>query len=373
MQKMTQEDITSFYKLLLQFSNFTLDDTKGVILTHDGKECLAMDPRTNTEKPIRITRPGMVDDPAYTDLNPLLVLEGVQPALAWFWQTRLAGLSAIVKEIILSCLTTGVEAKDEDYDRLSLITGISSKFDKQMITDVGKINSADIFRIFYDKSRKTAEAQTELFTEGIQKKHKFRKKTWEVVQELFLRIFGITKADDLEKYRYKATILSIPDIDAKMHVVLMVMKQIGGYVEKFMTLNIPIDELEKHVANLETYAKVSAWMTATVAKKMSASATPGWGAIPVTNKSTSTVIRAANTEAHPQQIPVAPATSIMPPAVETPALPKAIPVPGFPYSQQSGGLVGATAVPVSFGAVMPPATEPIDAEGIRARNVIRVG
>ena len=382
-QKIDNNTVLDFVKLLLGYTNYTLDDVRGTILTNEGKECTVEDPIDRQVKPVRVVRPGMADDKGFTNLNPFIVLEGVQPALDWFYLTRLCGLSAMIKKTIVGCVKTGVEGKSEDYEALGLISGLSEKFDAQMVTELEKINCLDVFKIFYNKSTKTAEAQTELFTEGIEKQHKFRKKTWNVVRTLFLKVLGLEKDDDLKKFKYKATILNIPDVDAKLHVFGAVMAAAKPYIEKIMGVDLRLDDFNAHMKNLETYVKLCAWITTAVGKNNQTTAgRPAWTDIPVSPRTTPGMAipikptngmmpsLAADTSRMPAATPIGSTTitGMMPPAAATP--PPAIPVQGYgmmppAYAPQPTTMVGMMPGVSMYGAPAPVQTSGRIPEGVR--------
>lgn len=356
-EKIDNNTVLDFVKLLLGYTNYSLDDVRGTILTNEGKECTAEDPIDRQVKPIRVVKPGMADDKGFTNLNPFIVLEGVQPALDWFYVTRICGLSAMIKKTIVACVKTGVEGKSEDYEALGLISGLSEKFDAQMVTELEKINCLDIFKIFYNKSTKTAEAQTELFTSALEKQHKFRKKTWSVVRTLFLKILKIEKEDDLSKFKYKATILNIPDVDAKLHVFGAVMSAARPYIEKLMGIDLHVKEFNRHMKNLETYVKLCAWITTAVGKNgQTTTSRPAWTDIPIAPRSTPGMA-----------IPIKPSSGMMPSlSQDTSRMPPATPV----NSTMATGMmpqVTPTAPPpisVSSGGMMPPLYSPSPMSGM---------
>lgn len=356
-QKIDNNTVLDFVKLLLGYTNYSLDDVRGTILTNEGKECTAEDPIDRQVKPVRVVRPGMADDKGFTNLNPFIVLEGVQPALDWFYVTRICGLSAMIKKTIVACVKTGVEGKSEDYEALGLISGLSEKFDAQMVTELEKINCLDVFKIFYNKSTKTAEAQTELFTSSLEKQHKFRKKTWTVVRTLFLKILGIEKEEDLSKFRYKATILNIPDVDAKLHVFGAVMAAAKSYIEKLLGIDLHVKEFNRHMKNLETYVKLCAWITTAVGKNgQTTTARPAWTDIPITPRTTPGMA-----------IPIQPSSGMMPSlAPDTSRMPAATPVNSTIATGMMPQVASAAppSIPVQSGGMMPPLYTPSPTSGM---------
>ena len=355
---MTQIDnntVLEFIRLLLQYTKYSMDETRGTILNEEGKECTIEDPIDRQVMPIRIVRPNMVYDRTFTDLNPFVVLEGVQPATDWFYATRIMGLSVWIKKTLVACVKTGVEGKSEEYDKLGFISGLSEKFDAQMVSEIEKINAADVFKIFYNKSTKTAEAQTELFTEELEKRHKFRKKTWTTVRALFLKLLGIEKEEDMARFTYKTSVLRIPDIDAKLHVFGAILNVVGKVIEQFTGADMHVKEFMKHLDNVEGYGKLYSWVTTAVSKNGTTASKPSWNEIPVSPNRVPTG----------QPIPISSGSKPAEMPSTAPAKPEAMPQTAAPHMSQPGMMPTSQPAyyPTSgygYGAYgsMPPAYQP---------------
>ena len=263
MNEITNIDVLEFLRQLCNLGNaFHLNEETMIIEKNDGQACCVQE--GDQVKPVQILFNGMVRDEANALLNPFKMVEGNNPALTWFYQSRFTVVSVLVKKLIIRIVEVGYTKETEDYDQMKVLAKISENCDKTMVEELQKINASDYLRIFYNKRNKTAEAQTAIFTDMLESQHKFRKKTWKTVRELFRELFQLGDADTMAKYMYRATILSIPEIDAKLHVMGMVLKAIDPWCNTLLKTPVESEKFEKHLKNLEVYARMYAWFTAKV-------------------------------------------------------------------------------------------------------------
>jgi len=337
MNEITNVDILKFLRLLCNIGGaFHLNEEKMIIEKNDGQACCVQE--GDQVKPIQILFSGMVKDDDNAILNPFKMVEGNNPALNWFYQSRFTVISVLVKKMILRIVEVGYTKESEDYDLMRVLAKYSDQCDKTMVDELQKINASDYLRIFYNKKNKTAEAQTAIFTDMLESQHKFRKKTWKVLRDLFREVFQMGDADTMSKYTYRATILSIPEIDAKLHVMGMILKVIDPWCTTLLKTPLESEEFEKHLVNLETYARMYAWFTAKVdgnnntivdnhqASGLPVGVSPAWDnkpAVPVTTQQSSRDVNEIRTDV-PDAPPLPAPASIAP----APVLPTA--TPGIP-------------------------------------------
>lgn len=260
MNQLTNDDVQAFIEMLVTFGGVNRLDSNMVILEEDGSAHTIPDGDTN--KPVQILHSGMIKDENNFIFNPLKMIEGSNPAFNWFYNSRIMILANIIREIIVNVVELSVSKETENYDILQLLTDVSESCDKLTVSELKNINAADYFRIFYNKKTKVAEAQTLLFSDEAETMYKLRKKSWVAVRNLMRNLFKLkTDETTLNAYRYHATILSVPELDAKLHVMSQVINLIDPWA-KMIGYDLRGEEFKKHLDNLETYVRMFAWFTA---------------------------------------------------------------------------------------------------------------
>ena len=260
MNKLTNQDVQEFIELLVTLGDMNRLDANMIILDSDGNACTIRD--GNTVKSIQILHNGMVKDENNFIFNPFKMIEGNNPAFNWFYNSRMLILSNIIRKIILKIVELSVSKETENYDVLQLLTNVSESCDKLTISELEEINALDYFRIFYNKKTKVAEAQTLIFSDEIESNHKLRKKTWTAVRNLMRNLFKLKEDEStLSAYNYHATILSIPELDAKLHVMFQVIELMDPWA-KMIGYDLRVEDFRKHLENLESYVRMFAWFTA---------------------------------------------------------------------------------------------------------------
>ena len=381
MNEITNLDVLDFLRQLCNLGNvYHLNEETMKIEQADGQECCVRE--GDQVKPVQILFNGMIKDDSNALLNPFKMVEGNNPALTWFYQSRFTVVSVLVKKMILRIVEVGHTKESEDYDLMKVLAKYSDQCDKTMVEELQKINASDYLRIFYNKKNKTAEAQTAIFTDMLESQHKFRKKTWKVLRDLFREIFQMGNDETMAKYTYKATLLNIPEIDAKLHVMGMILKAIDPWCTTLLKTPVESEKFEKHLINLEVYARMYAWFTSKVDSNnnnvvsnhqpgdIAVGQSPAWGntpAIPVaTQMAPATDSNEIRIDTPPAaQIPTAPAMPLpggnIPGMKSSPApLPLPAAVPGVPLMMTPAALpiappiaVAATATPTPTVAPMP--------------------
>lgn len=265
MNTLTNQDVQDFIELLVTFGDVNRLGSDMVILDIDGKPHMIRD--GESDKPVQILHNGMIKDENNFIFNPFKMIDGFNPAFNWFYNSRILILSNIVKQIIIKAIELSVSKETEDYDILQLLTNVSESCDKLTISELSEINGADYFRITYNKKTKVADAQTLIFSDEIETTHKFRRKTWTAVRNLMRNLFKL-KDDEtsLSAYSYHATILSIPELDAKLHVIYNVISVLDPWA-KLIGYDLRVEDFKKHLENLESYVRMFAWFTAKATSK----------------------------------------------------------------------------------------------------------
>ena len=260
MGPITNDTVMDFIRQLVNLGGVDfLKEPEMLILNRDGEPRCVSDGDKN--KPIQIIVPGMLKDDNNFLFNPFKMVEGNNPAYVWFYTSRGSNIAVITKLIMAKLIELAVAKETTDYESLQLIADLSSVCDEQMQNELKKINAADILRVFYNKKNKTAEAQTGLFTDEIETQYKLRKKTWSTIRTIFKTIFELNEEDiTMSKFRYRAIILNIPEIDAKLHVISKLIKKLEPW-SKVIGVTFEADKFEEHLKNLEAYSRMYAWFT----------------------------------------------------------------------------------------------------------------
>ena len=261
MEQITHNDVQDFIKLLVTYGNlYYLDDDLVIHQELDGEKVTVLDEQK--QKPLQILHTGMIKDENNFIFNPFKTIEGNNPGLNWFYTSRIMIASGMVKELILKLVELCASKDTKNYDILQLIDGVSELCDNDMLTEFKKITASDYLRIFYNRKVKTAEAQTAIFGDEIELQHKMRKKSWTVLRQLMRNLFKLGKDEyTLSNYKYRATILTIPEIDAKLHVLYMITELLYPW-QDLIGQTFDLDGFKHHLENLETYARMCAWFTA---------------------------------------------------------------------------------------------------------------
>lgn len=260
MGPITNDTVMEFIRMLVNLGGVDfLKEPEMLILNKEGEpRCI---PDGDKQKPIQIIVPGMLKDDNNFLFNPFKTVEGNNPAYNWFYMSRGSNVAVITKMIMMKLIELATAKETADYESLQLIADLSSACDEQMQAELKKINAADILRVFYNKKTKTAEAQTGLFTDEIETQYKLRKKSWTTIRTIFKTIFELQDEDlTMGKFHYRAIILNIPEIDAKLHVISKLIKKLEPW-SKIIGVVFEPDKFEEHLQNLEVYSRMYAWFT----------------------------------------------------------------------------------------------------------------
>ena len=261
MNPITNDTALEFIRLLVNIGGIDmLKEPEMIILDPEGQpRCVK---EGDTTKPIQIIMNGMVKDENNFLFNPFKSVEGNNPAYIWFYTSRCSNVAFITKLIMQKLIQLAVEKETKTYEHLQLITDIAEACDSQMETELMKINAADILRVFYNKKIKTAEGQTMLFSDEIETQYKLRKKSWTTLRKIFSTIFELEEGEvTMSGYMYRATVLHIPEIDAKLHVIGKLIEKLAKWSE-LIDVKFEPEKFNEHLKNLEQYSRMFAWFTA---------------------------------------------------------------------------------------------------------------
>ena len=230
-----------------------------------------------TEKPLAIWYSGA---PTTTDvvwLNPFKELAGRYPEREWFFALLSLGAARLTKQIIMKVVKDCVSASDDNYNEFALMSKVRSKVDEKTKDEIDKIGPLMFVSINYNKAKKTAEAQTELFDDQVREAFpKIRKKTWEAIEAIFVDIFGEDR--EMGDFKYTSKNLNIPETEAKLNIAIALYSALDPYAKDILNQDLHSAELREHLEVLEGYAKLYEWAVVNRAEypQQNMNAGPAW-------------------------------------------------------------------------------------------------
>ena len=287
-----------------------------------------------TSKTVVFFYEGMLMNKDLYIFNPFKESIGINPARDWFYGELNAIVGMMLKALMVRVVKDAVNKDDGNYKQFPLMSRIMDKVDEAMIDEIEKIRTLDLILIFYNKTKKTAEAQCAVLTDEYRQQHtKFRKKTWEVLEILIEAFLGTLEVS--ETYNYTATLLNIPETDAKLHVIIGLVRTLHPWCRDITGLDLHIAELDEHLEALEGYAKLYAWVSQSSALSTATQSVAPWNrGLPTTaNNQPAQVVPAWATPPPPQMlqpVSVVPAYSMPQPCSYA--------GPGMPVSAVPGSL-----------------------------------
>jgi len=231
-----------------------------------------------TEKPLAIWYSGA---PCTTDvvwLNPFKELAGRYPEREWFFALLSLSVGRLTKLITMKVIDDCVKMTDDNYQEFALMSKVRSKVDEKTKEEVDKIGPAMFVSINYNKTKKTADAQTLLFDDQLKEAFpKIRKKTWEAIHEIFKTIYGDTQVP-LEDFKYTSKNLNIPETEAKLNIVIALLTSLDPFATDILNQELHSAELQQHLEVLEGYAKLYEWAVVNRAEypQQNINAGPAW-------------------------------------------------------------------------------------------------
>ena len=207
-------------------------------------------------RPVAIFKEGMsVGD--YVILNPFTDVCANSPERAWFVNKMCAFPGALIKRIIIGMIEIGTsKTKDAGYKANKFVSKWIGDMDQKMLEEVKRIDSIDWAVIFYDRGKMVAQLHSNIGYDDLkdQFKTKIRKSSWPIFVDM---VKTLLKLDDkkAESLVYKRTIVSIPKVDAILHLLADVLERLETPTKEFTDIEIPVKEIKEHLANLEVYCE----------------------------------------------------------------------------------------------------------------------
>lgn len=363
-QVISQQQITDYLKLLVEYGGVWKVSDDYTILTPDGNPVL-LDLGSNKQLPMKIFNPHMTTSAQCIYLNPFKESLAPSPERSWFWVSRSMILGFLCQEMLKALVTKLLTKTEQELDvsDLDLAKAVVDNVDEKTLDALNCLKPSDYATIFYHKKTKTAQLQCPVLQTEHQEsfKSKLRKKDWAVVTTFMETVLRTDKPEEL--YTYTAsTIISMLEGEAILNVLTKITEAIAPYVQTLLGRELPVDAMISHLELLPKYHKLVAWHQPSTKSdaKVLASALP-WEsragesmAMPGSNGNvlSNAVVAGSNgatSSIRGAMIAATPTTPIQS-AVMPPVLIQATPVvPGFGMST---AVMPGSAVP--FGGMMTP-------------------
>lgn len=304
MINVNEETIQEFIKLLIECDGtHEVREDHSVICKVTGQPITIV--MAKTEKPLAVWYSGA---PCTTDvvwLNPFKELAGRYPEREWFFALLSLAAGRLTKLITLKVVDDCVKMSEDNYNEFAIMNKVRGKVDEKTKDEIDKIGPAMFVSINYNKSKKTAEAQTELFDDQLKEAFpKIRKKTWDAVYEVFKLIYGDTETP-LEDFKYTSKNLNIPETEAKLNIAIALFTSLDPFAKDILNIDLHSAELQQHLQVLDGYAKLYEWAVVNRAEypQQNMNAGPVWNT-PATNPyaAPSPYLQQVPQYAQPQQV-----------------------------------------------------------------------
>lgn len=311
MKEITKDTLLAFEKLLIEIGDvFKVQDNFTILNVGTDQPVTVVDGKKT--KIVAFFYEGMPVSDDITVLNPFKECIGINRAREWFYNALSSLTALMLSQLMRKMLKDAVEKNDDNYNQFPLMSRIIGKVDETMLDELDKIRTLDLLSIYYNKKTKTAEAQCCIQSEEYQKEHpKYRKKTWEVFEILVKNFLGSEDISDV--YTYTAKILSIPETDAKLHVIIGLLSAMDPWCRDLLGIELHGKELEEHLEALEGYARLYAFVTQTVAEPDNAPSVAPWNQnTPMAYSAQNTLVPASSygVAAPPPTVSLVPTSSI---------------------------------------------------------------
>lgn len=253
--EVSKQSLREFHKQLIELCGlYTLTDDNRIL--QDGKPVTI--PSGNREKELRLISDNMLIDQNIAYLNPLYETLGKSDEKIWLFNLITTAPGMIFKQILITVIENALDNKDNPRE-YSLRSKINALIDAKTLDEINSINSNSFIHIYYMKKNKSATVQSEVFDPEYRAEFsKFRKKTWDAIEQVFTAIFGDPNELD-NNYSYTATILSIPETECKLKVSAAVLRDLDQYSKDILNRDLHGAELCKHMELLEGYSALYAW------------------------------------------------------------------------------------------------------------------
>lgn len=351
------DNVYEFIKLLVECGGIHYVDKDHVIRYVSDDSPVGVKSGSGAKAPVKsvaLYRENMELDSSKTLLNPFSEYVGYHPERDWFYN-YMTGLPGCLIKFAMLAIAETVTSDDKDLDvkTAKKLANFSSRIDSKFINELKKVRSCDIGHIMYSKEKHVAQLISALWEPEFEKGAltKMRKSTLLLIRDM---VAGLLQVGMPEEIKYQATLVSCPEFDATIHVVVEAVKRIAPIVEPVLSTDLHVKELEEHLQHIEAYHKAVQWLTTSTASPVKDAPTGPTTIADITNPPW------GGTTGNPGGTPImsTPATGMIPnptPQV-TPAAPVVTPVTPEP-PQQEGQLTPISSI-ANARPVLPTFTVP---------------
>lgn len=252
-------DVTEFYKLLVEWAGMFMVDDEYYICDVES-ESPVMLRIGKRSKPIMVLHEEMPSGD-HTFFNPLVETIGHSVEKRWYVQSVNTTIQVVTHKLIRRIieLSTGEEELDytPSYDELGIVKPYVDKVDEKMLKELDKLAPKHLLRLVYSPRKKIAQLQTELYDDAFLKKLKWRKKTINIIREIFADLLGTDNVH--EEFKYNAKEANMSEIESIINIMTMYSGALSRHVEVLLKLPLFAEELGSQIKYLKEYRKKSSW------------------------------------------------------------------------------------------------------------------
>jgi len=260
-EEVSGEQVEDFSKFLIELGGFFIVEDSGEILFNDG-DPVTIDIGEESKKVSSYKETSKGDNLMLNIFSDNLVNTA---AVDWFYTTKSKQMAILFQMIVSKAiLYKSDEIKDShEYVRMELTSLL--KGDKKMLKDFEELEIDDLLYILYKKKQKTAQLQTKIFDKDwMNTKHdKIPAKHWTAFHKVFKHIFKVDDEDEFnETYKFTSSMLSIPQCEAQLRIILMTMQKLEKFFRAFHpdAPDFGLKEFSKHLPNIHKYHGVACWV-----------------------------------------------------------------------------------------------------------------
>lgn len=269
---LTSDNAYQFVKALVEFGDIYYVDRDLIIRQQADDEAVGVSVGTPpTRRPIAVFKTGMkVGD--YVALNPFTDVLGDSKERAWFTLHMSILPGFMLKTAMYSAVKIALsKSKGSSYKANKFLSKWIEKIDEKLLDEIERLPPKKIAFIFYDRSKKTAQVQSDIGYEECREeyKNKVRKGSWSIINDM-VKTFLQTGTKRPESLTYESVILSMPKIDAIMHLLVDVIERMDTPLKEFTEFKYDLPALKEHLRHIEAYREALRWFaSATVTDEAS--------------------------------------------------------------------------------------------------------
>ena len=271
----TSDEAYKFTKLLVELCGLYHIGSDGMIYDDQERQLRAKQ-ILSAKRPFTIFKEGMTISPSAVILNPYNETVGVSNIRKWFFIHIESICAYLTKRIMLTIIDSFVHGNRIIYNKYDgALLEFADEIDAEILKDIYEIPANYFLSLDYNKKSSTAYAISKLDSQEVKNEYvSVKQETWEILAILFYEIFSsdyhaISGPADMEKaYTHKATIKDIPEIDAKLHVLINLVSMLEKGVRLLDNYELPVTALQEHLPKLKDYHQITRYVSSTCNPKI---------------------------------------------------------------------------------------------------------